>query len=301
MDDEAVVVVPVELRSVAVRAVALVPLLVLAKRVVDARAIPCRAQGLQRRFDHRRKQQPVVEPRHDRTGGLQRRDQLPLRRRVEAVAQRARRAEESLREERGIDQRLPIAGEVQEIRRGGIDGAARSRGRASCAYRCAAVPPGVRVGRQLEPRRDAGDQPAERLEMRDRSPVGAWRLFHRHRALERAVGQVGEHRIGEPAQRARSRCRVRVSGRLRRLTRSRAAPRGTDARGLEKVATIQVSLADRRADPRSSARRDDRGDDRRVPLALIGQIGAAHPHDRRPADPSSSGSAGADCRTSSCA
>jgi hypothetical protein len=35
---------------------------------------------------------------------------VPLRRRIERLAKRARRAQESVREERGVDERLPIAG-----------------------------------------------------------------------------------------------------------------------------------------------------------------------------------------------
>ena len=109
VDDEAVVVVPVERRAVAVGAVALVPLLVLPQRVVDARAIPVGAEALQPGFDRRREQQPVVEAGQDRPRRLERGDELPLHGGVERIAQRAWRPQQAMREERGVDQRLSIA------------------------------------------------------------------------------------------------------------------------------------------------------------------------------------------------
>ena len=60
LDDEAVVVVPVEVGAVAVVAVADVPLRVLPERVVDAHAIPSSAELGEARLDHRREQQPVA-------------------------------------------------------------------------------------------------------------------------------------------------------------------------------------------------------------------------------------------------
>ena len=79
-----------ELGAVAVRAVALVPLFVLAKRVVDAQSIPGGAEAFQPGFHRRREQQPVVVPRHDRSGRFERGHQMSFRRRVQLIAQRAR-------------------------------------------------------------------------------------------------------------------------------------------------------------------------------------------------------------------
>src|SRR5206468_11400959 len=50
VNHEAVVVIPVEFRTVAVHTIALVPLLVLTQRVVDPNAIPIRSEPAKRRF-----------------------------------------------------------------------------------------------------------------------------------------------------------------------------------------------------------------------------------------------------------
>ena len=56
----------------------------------------------------------------DRARGFERGDQIPLRPGRQRVDQRVRRAQQALREKRGIDNRLTVAREVHEIGRGGI-------------------------------------------------------------------------------------------------------------------------------------------------------------------------------------
>ena len=113
-----------------------------------------------------------------------------------ASPQRARRAQHPLREERGVDERLAIAREVEEVLRLRIDGAidrpARERRVAGPELAL-----GGRVRRQLQPRRDAGDEPAERLEVCHSLALRAGRLLDRHPLLERFAGEIGEHGIGE--------------------------------------------------------------------------------------------------------
>ena len=138
----------------------------------------------------------------------ERRDEVALRLRVERVAQRPRRPQQSLGQERGVDERLPLAREVEEVRRRRIDRAAD--GAPGEIRILKPQPPFRRVVRgQLDPRRDAGDQPAERLEVRDRLALGAGRLLDRHPRLERAVGQVASGPDPRAAAGPRSRRRGR--------------------------------------------------------------------------------------------
>jgi hypothetical protein len=196
LDDEAVVVVPVEFGPVAVVTVAEVPLLVLPQGVVDARPIPRRTESGQAGFDHRREQQPVAERRRDHPGRRERGDEPAARRRIEAVAECRRRAEDRVCQERGVDERLAAGGEVQRVGRGRVDSL---RDRAPCQIEGARA--GTTLGgvgrRQRQPRRQAGEQAAERFEMGDRRAVGASRLFDRHRSFQRAGGEMSEHRIGD--------------------------------------------------------------------------------------------------------
>jgi hypothetical protein len=113
---------------------------------------------------------------------------------------------------------------------------------ATSARRCGAFAAfGRRIGGKLEPRREPGQQAAERFQVRDGPAVGARRLFHRHPRLERAVGQVREHRIGEaPHNRdprvAIARCRVQPLG-GRGPGRRGAGPGGCGAGGSQESAT----------------------------------------------------------------
>src|SRR5258705_12837911 len=61
LDDEAVVEVPVEVRAVAVGAVAEVPALEFAEGVVDAHAVPGLVQCHEESFVHGGEEEPVVE------------------------------------------------------------------------------------------------------------------------------------------------------------------------------------------------------------------------------------------------
>src|ERR1700704_853541 len=61
LDDEAVVEVPVEVRAVAVGAIAQVPALEFAEGVVDAHAVPGLVERHEKRFVHGGEEEPVVE------------------------------------------------------------------------------------------------------------------------------------------------------------------------------------------------------------------------------------------------
>ena len=130
--------------------------------------------------------------------GLERGNEVLPRRLVEIVLQRAPGAQHALREERRVHQRLPLAGEVQEVGRAGIDGA---RHRPAREIGVAAALPSLVgiVRRQLDPRRKTGQQPADRLEVGDARPGRARGLFDRHPGLQRAGSEVVEDRIGEAA------------------------------------------------------------------------------------------------------
>jgi len=121
---------------------------------------------------------------------------MTLRIRVETVTQRPRRAQDALCEKRGVDERLTLAREVQEIRRRWIDGA---RDRLTRERRVATTKPAfvIVVGSELNPRRDACRESPKRFEMRDGTAIGSGCLLDRHARLERAVREVRQHRIGE--------------------------------------------------------------------------------------------------------
>ena len=148
MDDEAVVVVPVERRAVAVGAVALVPLVVLAQRVVDAHPIPRGAELGERRLDRRREQQPVVEARlRSRRVDSSAAIRCRLVAGSSALAQRARRAQQ--RPARGTPRRRAAGRPSVKFRKSGDAGStARSIARrASSAYRARSRPSARVVGR----------------------------------------------------------------------------------------------------------------------------------------------------------
>ena len=231
-----------ELRPVAVDAVALVPLLVLAQRVVDAQPIP-RAELREARFDHRGEQQPVVEGGHDRARRLERGDEAAAS--STAPAARPARAVRAaaVREEGGVDERLAVAREVHEVGRRGIDGA---RQRAPRERRTAREPfllpchPPARPAR-ARGLRSAGQTPRDA----SRRAVGAAGFFDRHPGLERAVREVVEDGVGEATGSATQRVRS-------------ASPAGctapaasADAAGVVNMgATATVAVALRKLDAR---------------------------------------------------
>ncbi len=181
-------------RAVAVEAVTLVPLVVLPQRVVHAHAIPVGAERRERGLDSRGKQQPVVERRRNHARGLERRDQVLLRRGVKGITKRRLRSQQALREERGVDERLPFTREVQEIGRAGIDGAGDRAARQVGVLGSHFALWGT-VRRYLDPRRKPREQPPQRFEMRDVPAIGSGRLLHGHPRLQRASREVPQHRI----------------------------------------------------------------------------------------------------------
>ena len=91
-----------------------------------------------------------------------------------------------------------------KLRKSGDDGstarAIARRARSAYSPRSRAFGGGVRG--QLDPRRHAREQPADRLEMRDVLPIRAGGLLDRHARLQRAGREILQNRIGEPAQQA---------------------------------------------------------------------------------------------------
>ena len=153
-----------------------------------------------------------------------------------------------MRQERGVDQRLAIGGEVQRVGRGRID---RLRDRAAREIEEARAGPalGGVGGRQRQPRRQPGEQASERLEMGDRRAVGAIRLFDRHRSLQRAGGEMGEHRIGDAGHPRHP------GGALGDAVASQHRRRGVDRRGCTRRRGLarrgHAGRAQRRHEPRS--------------------------------------------------
>ena len=79
--------------------------------------------------------------------------------------------------------------------------AERIASRASAAYRCCAVALGARRERRLQPRRDAGQQASQRLQVRILS-AGPPRRRSTHSTgmfrLRVPAGQVAQHRVRQP-------------------------------------------------------------------------------------------------------
>ena len=75
MNDEAVVVIPVELWSIAIEAVAFVPFFVLANGVVDAHLIPRFAHQTKECFHGGAEEEPIVEARFDDAAAAKRVDE----------------------------------------------------------------------------------------------------------------------------------------------------------------------------------------------------------------------------------
>ena len=236
-----------ELRAVAVGAVALVPLLVLAQRVVDAQPVPAAPSALQRRFDHRREQQPVVEARHDRRVD----SSAAIRWRswsiVEPSRARPRRAQQPLREERGVDQRLALAREVHEVRRCRIDRAG-DRARARAAHTC--------PRRALRPSRPRGSSSHGAIPAISRPSASRCVTDRRDRrrlparpasAFQRPVRQVGQHRVREALEHAHPVGTIggrRLESRRRRLEAERRRRHDRGHRP-QKLASIHAAMLPR--------------------------------------------------------
>ena len=112
MDDEGVVVVPVQLGTVAVDAVAQVPGGVLAKGVIDAGAVPLFAEREKAGLDDRVEEQPVIEGWGERMGLTQGLRQLCPHRRGQLLLQLLRRAQQAQCEEGRVDDVLVVDPEV---------------------------------------------------------------------------------------------------------------------------------------------------------------------------------------------
>ncbi len=226
-----------EVGTVAIHAVTLVPLLMLADRVVDAHPVPPRARVLQRRFDRRREQQPVVEAGRMHARRFQRLHDMTARRRVDVLPQRLRRTQNRLRQERGVDERLRAVGEVETIRRRRID---RGRERLQRQFAILRAQPalGRVVWREFEPRRNAAEQPPERLQMRHlRAPLAharPGRRLDRHPRVQPPLRQIDEHRIREPRRHRHPIRTIRRTVGRRRRRRGRVRRR-TGRRGLLSV------------------------------------------------------------------
>ena len=201
MDDERVVVVLVEVRAVAVNAIADVPIGMFAQRVVHADAIPRLAQRQQAGFDHRREQQPVVVVRQLTAGGPHRLRKLRPDRRGQLLAQFVRRAQQRQRKKGGIDNRLPVSSEVHVVRRALIHrgGDARPRPLAVARSQLAFFASRRTV---LQPGCHPGQGTPQGFQIGGLAPVllFAGVRLHRHHRLQLALAQRHEQRPADPVQ-----------------------------------------------------------------------------------------------------
>ena len=135
----------------------------LAQRVVDAQPIPRRAE-LREPASTIAENSSQLLAGHDRARRLERGDELPLRRRLQRLDQRARCAQ-SVREEGASTSGWRSRVKFMKSGDAGSTALASAR-RASAAYCPRAVPLCRAIRRHVEPGREACDQPAKRLEMR---------------------------------------------------------------------------------------------------------------------------------------
>ena len=190
-----------ELRAVAIDAVTHIPLHMLAHGVIDPHAVPFFAHHGQRGLHHGAEQQPVVVARSNRPRRQQGGGQVALRAVVEFRPQFAGGAQEGLRQETAIDNRLVAIGIVQEIGRSGV-----SRGTDGVAGEAGAslLPVAFRTAgeRGFEPRRHARQESRDGLQVGELAPGGfrAGGALHGHIALQRAGGQIDQHGLRQPGE-----------------------------------------------------------------------------------------------------
>ena len=113
LDDEAVVVVPMEVGTIAVEAVALVPLLVLAQGVVNAHGVPGLTVLAEHGLDDGGEEEPVVEAGLDEAGFDQGADEVVFCGGVEPGPELVGGADDGQREEGGVDDGLAVIAEVE--------------------------------------------------------------------------------------------------------------------------------------------------------------------------------------------
>lgn len=183
VDDVAVVVVAVEFGSVAVNAVAEIPLFVLAEGVIDAHAVCGFADGFEEGFDEGGEEQPVVKIGDAIPGGAETRENFGASGVAEGVPEGRSAPEKALGEEGGVDHALLALGEIDlggEVVESGDDIGQEAvteggffRGKAGTD----------------EPGGDAAEGAADGFEVRKGFAfrIGVWRGFDRHVGAEALV------------------------------------------------------------------------------------------------------------------
>jgi hypothetical protein len=121
LDDDGVVEVPVEVRTVAVGAVAHVPGHVLAEGVVDAELVPGFAEGKEGGLDGSAEEEPVALAGKHGAGGAQSVGEELAGGRGELLVEGGRGSEDGDGEEGGVDEGLGFEAEVEVLRRMGIE------------------------------------------------------------------------------------------------------------------------------------------------------------------------------------
>ena len=194
LNDEAVVVIPAEFRAVAVHAIAQIPAFKHVHSIIHARQVVVAfAHHTQRRLHHCGEEEPVHHKRGEFPRRAQGTHQIPLRLLIQRVEQLLWGANDAVRQERRVHQRLPIPfGEVHEVRRFRIYRVCNRLAGQLTVFRLN-LRFFARQGIQFQPRRNAADRPSERFEVHILHP---FRMEHRrHVLLQRPRRQVFQHRI----------------------------------------------------------------------------------------------------------
>ena len=192
MNHETVVVVEVEAFSVPIGAVACIPLFKRFSRPFHRRRVVRFTHNKQRSLNHGGEKEPVGGKGFKLSGCLQRFGNIALYALVQRAVQRFRRADDAMRQESRVNERLSVPfREIHEIPGRGIC-------RGIHALRCKRAVPRLQrrlfAGQpfQFQPRRHARQRSSEGLQMRVRYPV---RLFNRQHLMQPALCQAGEDRV----------------------------------------------------------------------------------------------------------
>ena len=174
----------------------------LAQRIRHAGRIGRKAHLPQRRLDHRGEKQPVIRPRRDDPGADQQIGRhLPQLRR-HAADEPPRGAHQRVREKRGVNQQLQIRFRLVR-RRPEVIGGSRIDRRGDRLKRQLRIPAAQgafsrAVRPEFKPRRNAAEQPPERLHM---GAVGTGRRgLDRHRLFQNPLPKRLQNRVGHAPQ-----------------------------------------------------------------------------------------------------
>ena len=172
MDDETVVIVEMEDGSVAVPAVADIPVHEAGQGVIDGGAFVFAGEFQQGRLNHCGEEQPVALVRLYHPRRFEGADEILLRFGVQTVPKCVRSADQALCKESGVHERLVAVAEVEEVGRRRIHRVGNRLDGKGAVFLAQAAFGGVPAF-QFKPWSNAADHPSQGLQMGISSPAAA--------------------------------------------------------------------------------------------------------------------------------